>query len=184
MKRLFGGARESGIAKPDTSLLLDGAYRPHRQEDLARFKALAEEAFPQFSDRIDPFASDWLGRQFALDHGRLVGGEPQVLLLELGSGQAFEIPMGYERFHQQELIQHPVEAVEYGLFKEWLGSGNRAPEYGRCIMYKTPLLLGGQHAMANLEEGDFEVYWGLCAQLLERVRNLPQGTSIASVTIK
>ncbi|WP_443478075.1 T6SS immunity protein Tdi1 domain-containing protein [Novosphingobium aerophilum] len=162
---------------------LDGAYRLHRQEDVARFTALAIEAFPDFTDRIECFGADWLGRQFATDERRIVDGAPQVLMLEPGTGEVLEIPVNRAVFHDDELANEPDAAAAYSFFQQWLEAGGTRPNYDQCIGYKLPLYLGGTDDVSNLSLIDFSVYWTLSAQTLARVRGLPVGTTIRDVSI-
>ena len=181
-KAASGPVGNDGSAEPLP--YLNGAYRVHRKEDVARFTKLAADAFPTFASRIECFGADWLGRQFATDKLRVLGGEPQVLLLEPGSGEVFEIPTGFATFHGQDLLRHPNEVAEYLLFKEWLDVGGAPPEYNQCMGYSKPLFLGGENEVSNLELSDFDVYWTICGQLLAQVRALPEGTKINRVTIR
>ena len=162
---------------------LDGAYRLHRDEDVARFSAIAVEAFPEFAGRIECFGADWLGRQFATDKGRSVNGSPQVLMLEPGTGAALEIPLSRADFHDDELANEPDAAVAYSFFREWLASGGDRPNYDQWIGYRQPLFLGGADEVSNLEPVDFDFYWGLSAQMLAKVRGLPVGTPIGVISI-
>jgi hypothetical protein len=164
-------------------IYLDGAYRVHRSDDAARFTKLAAEAFPEFSGRITCFGADWLGRQFANDRGRLIGGAPQVLMLEPGTGQALEIPVDQAAFHEVELVQEPEAAVAYSFFHDWKASGGVTPSYEECVGYQRPLYLGGTDDLRNLQLTGLDVYWTLSAQMLARIRGLPVGTRIADVTI-
>ena len=164
-------------------LTLGGAYRLHRPEDVEPFIALAREAFPYLAGRIKCFASDWLGRQFALDNERVIDGEPQILLLEPGAGEILEIPVGYTAFHEQELVEFPDAAVSYGFFQDWLASNGMVPDHMQCVGYKIPLYLGGADDLSNLALQDFAVYWTLCGQLLAQTRDLPVGTVIGGVAI-
>lgn len=162
---------------------LDGAYRLHRREDVARFTAFAIEAFPDFADRIECFGADWLGRQFATDQRRIVDGAPQVLMLEPGTGEVLEIPVNRAEFHDDELANEPDAAAAYSFFQQWLGAGGTRPNYDQCVGYKQPLYLGGTDDVSNLILIDFNVYWTLSAQILARVRGLPAGTPIRDVSI-
>ncbi len=164
-------------------VFLEGAYSLHRTQDIERYTALAVTAFPDFAKRITCFGSSWLGCQFATDEARVVGGERQILLLEPGTGEALEIPAGLDTFHTGELIEQPDAVAAYSFFKEWLSGGGEAPHYNQCIGYRTPLFLGGEDQVTNLERTDFAVYWGISAQLLEKVRGLPIGTRINNVSI-
>ena len=162
---------------------LNGAYRLHKLDDVARFTALAAEAFPEFADRIECFGADWLGRQFAVDRGRVVGGTPQVLMLEPGTGEVLEIPVNRAVFHDEELLNEPDAAAAHSFFEQWLASGGPRPQYEQCIGYKRPLYLGGADDVTNLELQDLDVYWTICAQLLAQVRGMPLGARIGGVSI-
>jgi hypothetical protein len=61
--------------------VLDAASGPKATE-------LARAVYPGGAQRVYPFAMDWLGRMFALDAARVVIGEPQIMLLEIGTGDA------------------------------------------------------------------------------------------------
>jgi hypothetical protein len=79
---------------------------------------LISEAFPDFRARAVPFAFDCLERQFAMDRGR-VADEPQVLLLEPGTGQALEIrccrtELGAARIHGLRRLSHAAAPRGYG----------------------------------------------------------------------
>ncbi|TMJ17221.1 MAG: DUF1851 domain-containing protein [Alphaproteobacteria bacterium] len=162
---------------------VQGAYRRHRPEDVASFTELAIEAFPDLAGRISCFGADWLGRQFATDKARLVGGEPQILLLDAGAGEALQVPASITEFHERELLEAPDEAIALSFYKEWIRRGGDAPAYDQCVGYKQPLFLGGTDDVSNLEVSDFEVYWSICAQLLDQTRHLPPGTRIGRVSI-
>lgn len=163
---------------------LDGAYWRHRLEDMVHRTELAVAAFPEFADRIECFGADWLGRQFATDRGRMVGGRPQVLMLEPGTGEALEVPVDLRAFHDEELVQEPDAAVALSFFEQWLEAGGPRPDYDQCVGYKKPLYLGGVDDVTNLELHNFDVYWTISAQLLERVRGLPAGTRIGNISIE
>lgn len=161
-----------------------GAYRRHRQKDVKLYTSLAAAAFPEFQSRITCFGSDWLGRQFAVDQARILAGEPQVLMLEPGTGEALEIPVGETAFHEEELLEYADAAVAEGFYRKWLAAGGEPPHYEQCVGYKVPLFLGGSDDVANLQLTDLEVYWSISAQLLAKARSLPAGTRIAGVSIR
>lgn len=184
-KRLSGKAPTADVADAGRSpkILFDGAYRLHDSSDVARYTALAAEAFPDFAKRITCFGADWLGNQFATDEARIIDEDRQILLLEIGTGEVLEIPAGLGTFHDGLLVQEPDAAVALGFFRGWLSGGGAAPRYDQCVGYKVPLYLGGADDVSNLELSDFEVYWGVSAQLLAKARVLPKGTAIGDVTI-
>jgi len=162
----------------------NGVYRVHQLKASAKWNREVQSAFPEFSKRIWCFGYDWLGRHFALDTGRIEGGQPQVLLLEPGTGEALEIPSDLMGFHENVLIEMADAAVASEGFKKWFSGQAAALKHSECVSYKVPLFLGGSDTPDNFEVSDMEVYWSICSQLLEKTRNLPPGTSIGSVKIQ
>lgn len=179
----FKGKKELSSAVV-TRTFLDGAYRLHRTEDVKKYTALAASAFPTFADRITCFGSDWLGRQFATDEKRMVGRDRQILMLEPGTGEVLEIPVGFALFHSGELVEQSDAVAAVNFFGQWLAAGGDKPGYGQCIGYKKPLFLGAADGIDNLELIDFEVYWSVAGQILAQLRGLPAGTKIGSVSIQ
>jgi hypothetical protein len=148
-----------------------GLYRIHPIVAMPAWTAIAGDAFPDFKARLFCFSYDWLGRHFAIDIGRRENGQCQVLMLEPGTGEVLEIPTHFMDFHDAELVKHQNEAVAADFYRAWLDVGGLAPDSLHCIGYKTPLFLGGEDALANLELVDMEVYWSLCGQLLAQIRD-------------
>lgn len=158
-----------------------GVYRIHRVDEIRKWTEFAVAAFPKYNGRILCFASDWQGRSFALDVHRIENDLCQILLIEPGSGEAFQIPLDFKTFHDDELVNCPNDSLCTEFYRSWRDSGGAIPERHQCIGYDTPLFLGGQDAIDNMEVTDMEVYWSICGQLLEKTRDLPDGTSIGKV---
>ena len=74
-----------------------------------------EGVFPEFAGRIVPFGYDWLGRHFALDLGRVKEGVPRVLMLEVGAGEAVQIPTSIEDFHNTDQSAGLTTCGAYGI---------------------------------------------------------------------
>ncbi|MBF4766630.1 DUF1851 domain-containing protein [Nocardioides agariphilus] len=144
-----------------------GVYRVHDDRTGPQALSLVTDAFPEFAERVCPFGYDWLGRQFAVDSGRVVGQEPQVLLLEPGTGEALEIPFSFAAFHDVELVDHSDAALASAFFADWSRSNTDQLPLRRdeCVGYRIPLFLGGDDTLVNLEVSDIDVYWTLCGQL-------------------
>lgn len=160
----------------------NGIYRLHDEGSGPRGDALIAESFPQFASRACPFGYDWLGRQFAVDSGRLERGEPLVLLFEPGTGEVLEIPFSFAGFHEQlDELREPALAESF--FASWAQANPELLplDVTQCAGYKVPLFLGGKDALENLEVVDLEVYWSLSGQLRRGARTLPAGTSIGQV---
>ncbi|PZR51805.1 DUF1851 domain-containing protein [Xylanimonas oleitrophica] len=161
-----------------------GLYRVHEARSGPQGLALVVEAFPELATRVLPFGYDWLGRQLALDTGRVDAGQPQVILLEPGTGEALEIPLSFVTFHDQELIEYADAALAAEHFQAWSAgnSGVLPLQRGQCVGYRVPLFLGGQDTVENLEVVDLDVYWSICGQLRQSVRDLPPGSLVDEVT--
>ncbi|MCD9189198.1 MAG: DUF1851 domain-containing protein [Pyrinomonadaceae bacterium] len=111
------------------------------------------------------FAYDWLGRQISLDFTRVENNEPLVTILEPGTGEMLEVPENFEGFLERELIDYSDAALASNFFNEWKNKEKIPLEFNKCVGYKTPLFLGGQDTLENLEVSDIEVYVSLCGQL-------------------
>ncbi len=160
-----------------------GLYRVFTAEEVPSRTSLAEAAFPDFAGRIQCFGMDWLGRQFATDSVRGSKTDPEVLLLEPGTGEALEIPIALSKFHDEELVDYADSALAVDFYRDWLAGGGGAPTLDECVSYRTPLFLGGADGTTNLEICDVDVYWTLCAQMLAEVRDLPVGTPISNIIV-
>jgi hypothetical protein len=162
-----------------------GLYRIHTVDSAKKWNSIVGEAYPKFKNQIMCFSYDWLGRQFVLDKKRRnEDGQPLVLMMEIGTGEALEIPATFLSFHNEELVDYTDAALAEKFYYEWLNSAGRNLAPNECVGYKTPLFLGGKDTISNLEIIDIEVYWGICGQLLNKVKSLPPGTTVKDITIK
>jgi hypothetical protein len=148
-----------------------GLYRVHDSVTGPQAFAFVSDAFPEFAERVCPFGYDWLGRQFAVDSGRIENGQPQVLVLEPGAGAALEIPVDFVAFHDEELVEQSDAALASGFFGAWSEANPDALPLLRsqCVGYKVPLFLGGNDTVDNLEVSDLDVYWTIFGQLRGQV---------------
>lgn len=160
-----------------------GLYRIHDAQSGPRALAFVLEAFPEFAKRVVPFGYDWLGRQLAVDYGRLQGDQPEVLLLEPGTGEALQIPATFAAFHDEVLIEQTDAALASGFYEAWTAEPGASLPLGRdeCVGYRVPLFLGGDDELENLEVSDVEVYWSICGQLRSGTQQLPPGASINEI---
>lgn len=160
-----------------------GLYRFLRVEKISEWTQAACAAFPQFAGRIQCFSSDWLGRLFALDSQREVDEQPGVLMLEPGMAKALEIPANFLTFHCSELIEFADAAIARETYVEWHAKNMERLQGTECVGYKVPPFLGGADAIDNMERTDMRMYWDLCAQLIQQIRSLPEGTKIQKVSL-
>lgn len=176
---------ESGyaqIASQVAGLALGGGLlRFVTQADGPIAQQAIRDAFPEFGDRAVPFARDWLGRHFAVDRVRHTGSASCLLLLEPGSGEAFEIDEGFVDFLNADLVESPDTYLESELFNMWRRAGGDDPGEAQCVGFRVPLFLGGSGSIENLELTDVHVYWELLGQLRVATRNLQPGTRVSRV---
>lgn len=159
----------------------EGLYRLHTIDQVSSWTDVACAAFPKFSGQIECFSFDWLGRMFALDSRRAIDGQPGVLMLEPGTGQALEIPANFLSFHCEELIQHADAALAQVAYTGWRRKHSKPLQHAECAGYKVPLFLGGTDTVDNMERTDMAVYWELCTQMLQQTQSLPHGTPVKGV---
>jgi type VI secretion system (T6SS) immunity protein Tdi1 len=109
---------------------------------------------------------------------------PGLLLIEPGSGDAFEIDESFVDYFNVNVVDDPDTFLATDLFQDWQSAGGRPPGNGECVGFKVPLFLGGAGAASNLELTDLGVYWSFAAQLRVRTQGLPSGTRISGVGIE
>jgi hypothetical protein len=168
----FGGA-----------IFAHGAYRIHDPTLVPRWTELAVAAFPELPDVVLCFASDWLGRQFALAAGAAPDGRPGVVLIDLHSDAVLKTHHDLDRFHDDLLASDPEPVLALELYGRWRGSGGAVPAPDQCVDYTIPVYLGGADDLSNMAIADMVVTWDIGGQLLRQVRNLPPGTRISGIDI-
>ena len=163
-----------------------GLYRLHTASTGLDGQAQADGAFPELRGRLSVFAYDWLGRQFALDFGRLEQGQPLVTMLDPGAGEALRIPSTFVEFHDEEIIDYRDAALACDFFTKWSVANEASLPLGatQCVGYRVPLFLGGRDQLDNLELSDFDVYWTICGQLRVKTFDLPLGTPVDGITLE
>ncbi|MFF1254966.1 T6SS immunity protein Tdi1 domain-containing protein [Pseudarthrobacter sp. NPDC058329] len=161
-----------------------GLYRVHSAASSREASEAAAYAFPALKTAWVCFGFDWLGRQFALDFHRGSPENPEVVLLEPGTGEALEVPVAFSDFHDYGLSRYRDSCLLPDFFRNWRASGGQEPKFNQCIGYKTPLFLGGSDDESNLELTDIDVYWSITGQLIVATRDLPDGASISSLGIR
>ncbi len=185
-------SKDQVIPVPDLAVILaelggqtfnHGVFRVFRADQIPEAVQAMEAMFPQYRGRLVPFAFDWLGRHFALDLAKGGNGQPQILMLEVGTGQAMIIPVPVMDFLNVELVEYAADALATSFWQEWRSLNPADLAFTDCVGYKVPLFLGGADVVANLEVSDLSVYVELCCQLRNKTRKLPPGQSIGSVAL-
>ena len=157
----------------------DGLYRLHKTSDFDYWNQKIGRAFPEYEHRIHCFAYDWLGRHFALDQDRLKDGMYEVLMFEPGTGEVLEIPCDFLAFHNEEIVNYHNACLASQFFNEWKERKSVTLSHEECVGYKVPLFLGGEDALENMELSNMDVYWEVIINVLEKVKDLPEGTKVS-----
>jgi hypothetical protein len=157
----------------------DGIYRMHTRESSERWSQIAASVFSELKLDIGCFGYDWLGRQFALDTTRKSAKEGMVLMLDVELGQVYSTNRNFIDFHNIELVKKASEFLGESEFREWLNFEKGKPlAWSECVGFQIPLVLGGKDELDNPERCNMEVYWSICAQILDQTEPLPEGTRI------
>lgn len=145
----------------------EGLFTSFSAEQIELWTQIVESAYPGLTGKLKLFGHDWLGRCFAVDVRDTRNG--QVLMLEIGTGMALEIPCTLEEFLDEEIILNTDACLAKSFYDEWLARGNAPLKHGNCVGYKVPLFLGGEDTCDNLENSDMEVYWSIITQVKSRL---------------
>jgi hypothetical protein len=126
-----------------------------------------------------------MGDQLAVDGGRKKGGQPLLLMIEVGTGSVLEVPFTFAELHEN-LIEEQDAALASEEFAEW---AKLNPEHiplrpSDCVGFKVPLFLGGGEGADNLEVVDLDVYWSANGQLRAGTKDLPERTPITKIELE
>lgn len=161
-----------------------GLYRVHSFESSLYWTHLVTNYFKKYQGLVYSFGYDWLGRHFVMDCKKYIKGEKLIYIFDPAEGQAYEVPMSLEDFHNDELVNYSKEALEKDTFKKWFDLNQIRIPVDKCVGFKVPLFLGGQDVVDNYELVDMEVFWDLSSQFYYSTNNLPEGEVINKVTLE
>ena len=106
-----------------------------------------------------------------------------VHFLDVGTGQLHPIADSPEELRtllaNKEFVVNHLAVQMVGALMQ---AGKRL-EAGQIYSFKVPPVLGGQHALENVEVTDIAVHFSVAGQIHEKVRNLPPGTPVDGFTI-
>jgi hypothetical protein len=153
-------------------------------EEVAEWDERIVLAFPDLAPSVTCVAFDWRGQAIVLDSNDLINGEPTALLLDVDAGDHYTLETDLLGLANQALIEQIEPILGVQAYEAWLGHGDPDPARDECIGLIKPLFLGGASSLANMELVSLDVHWHIVGQILEQVRNLPEGTRIRDVTIE
>lgn len=92
----------------------NGLYRIHELEKINKWNDIIGEAFPPARGKVQVFGYDWAGRTFSIDNETNT-----VLLLEPGTGEAFDIGLDFYDFHNLQIPKNDDFCLLPEQFEEW-----------------------------------------------------------------
>lgn len=158
-----------------------GIFKFHDSVSGPKATEFLNDAF-DFGDKVEPFAFDWLGRQYCvIDASMGKSGEPEVALID-------PFDMSLEPLVQKGeflgFLSSPVmlELVEQPLFEQWLTSAKiNSVVFDQCAGAIKPAFLGGERTIDNLKLSDVEVYWAVMTQAAMVAAPLGEGEKLDNV---
>lgn len=152
---------EQFLDKYEGCTLLDGMYRLFKKQDVEKWNRIVGRAFPPAMGKVQVFGYDWQGRVFAI-----FKETDTVLILEPGTGEAFDTEKDFCEFHNVALPADHAFCLQSTTYKEWRQTDNSDIAHNQCVSYIIPLFLGGKDEIENLELSDMEVYWTIMTPLI------------------
>lgn len=116
-------------------------------------------AFPKFADKFCPFAYDWQGRFYCIRISE-EEEEPAIYMFNIGHKEALLIPVDLLEFLDVEIPEYSKATFEIDGFNEWI-EYNPPIEYDECVGYITPVFLGGEDNISNLQIVNMADYWDM-----------------------
>lgn len=141
----------------------NGLFNSFSTDNVDKWSEIVNQAYPEFKNQHRLFGFDWLGRCFGIDLRERTQGK--ILMFEIGTNDVLQIPCSFQEFLNEEIPLHSDACLAEPFFNEWMKYSKESITYGRCVGYKIPLFLGGEDTIANLENSDMEVYWGIITQI-------------------
>ena len=158
---------------------VNGLIRIHTKSTSTFWTKICVDFFNQFLDIVNCFACDWLGRQYA----KLMD-QDIIIRLDPATGQFDELESSLKEFFTELIIEHKEGILNLDQFIDWQNTtGAKQIDFDECVGFTTPLMLGGEDEIWNLEVQDLEVYWELNYQLYLKIYDLPEGSLIGKIDI-
>ena len=107
-----------------------------------------------------------------------------IIRLDPATGQFDELESSLKEFFTELIIEHKEGILNLDQFIDWQNTtGAKQIDFDECVGFTTPLMLGGEDEIWNLEVQDLEVYWELNYQLYLKIYDLPEGSLIGKIDI-
>lgn len=104
---------------------------------------------------------DVFTRTYRMTNGPAVPVSTTVSTVDelLARGDALDIPLPFNRFHDEALIEFAEDALAVSYYTDWRATGQPDILFDQCAGFNVPLFLGGEDEVTNLELTDIDVYW-------------------------
>jgi hypothetical protein len=132
------------------------------------------------------FGYDWLGRLHAVDRDGAWSDRGQIVRFSPASGEIEEAAdaRSLDEYLFEELPRNSRDWLSADYFEDWQAEVRRPLATTECASYRTPLLLGGEDDVPNLELELLNVHLATCGQIYQQIVGLPEGAHVEAVRFK
>lgn len=100
--------------------------------------AYVSEAHPHLARTAVPIARTRTGSIVAVDHVRVGADGPQLLLMDVGYGDVYDVDFDVRGLLDDALLTDADTYLDVEWFARWTGAGGRAPGESECVGYRVP----------------------------------------------
>ena len=111
------------------------------------------------------------------------GADGSIHLLDVPPAEVVRLAGNEAEFERRVAEAEFAERVFQSTLVAQAAARGIRPVHSQCLSHVTPLVLGGEDSVANLEACDVSVHRHTAGQVHERARGLPMGTRVGSVSI-
>ncbi|GAA0894554.1 hypothetical protein GCM10009122_42350 [Fulvivirga kasyanovii] len=155
-----------------------GAFKLHNFGSAYFWDKVVGGYFPSYKNKYNFFGFDWMARQYAISKGGNL-----ILMFDPATGEAYELEQSLIGFFNIDLVEYREETLALDIFNRLEYLHKNKLGYNECLGFKKPLFLGGIDKLENYELTEMEVYWELSYQIYCKVKGLPLGTIVKSISI-
>ena len=159
----------------------NGAFHVFEKNEICEWADTIKTLFPSV-DICIPVGRDWLNRVYAIKHGNDFSSH--VILFSHITDEFFSLGVNIRQFFDSFLIEEYENLLDMAIFGDFVeGNDIKLPLVQSGIQMKTPLFLGGNYSVDNMELIDPKIDWDIVTQLLLQTRGMEVGQSVSGVEI-
>ena len=147
-----------------------GVYRIANAESIDHANRFIAVAYPDLKGATCPFAFDWQGAIYSVDHRDPSG---KVFQFGMADMNVLKSPYDIEQFHDTLLLDPIENVLRSDNHEHWIAAHPQSIRYGECVTHITPTWMGALDTIDNMEIVPLFDHWKLMAKLISQVRQLP-----------